>query len=41
MRHLRWLLVPIVVLPLALLLTTGFGRDPREVSSPLIGSSKP
>jgi cytochrome c biogenesis protein CcmG/thiol:disulfide interchange protein DsbE len=41
MRHLRWLLVPIVVLPLALLLTTGFGRDPREVSSPLIGNPAP
>jgi cytochrome c biogenesis protein CcmG, thiol:disulfide interchange protein DsbE len=41
MRHLRWLLVPIVVLPLALLLSTGFGRDPRQVSSPLVGNPAP
>jgi cytochrome c biogenesis protein CcmG/thiol:disulfide interchange protein DsbE len=41
MRHLRWLLVPIVVVPLAWLLTTGFGRDPRAVSSPLIGNPAP
>lgn len=41
MRHLRWLLVPMVVLPLALLLTTGFGRDPRQVSSPLVGNPAP
>ena len=41
MRHLRWLLIPIVVVPLALLLTAGFGRDPRAVSSPLIGNPAP
>jgi hypothetical protein len=41
MRHLRWLLVPLIVLPLAALLTTGFGRNPREVSSPLIGNAAP
>ncbi len=41
MRHLRWLLVPVVVVPLAWLLTAGFGRDPREVSSPLIGNPAP
>ena len=33
----RWLLVPIVVLPLGWLLFTGFSLDPRAVASPLIG----
>jgi cytochrome c biogenesis protein CcmG/thiol:disulfide interchange protein DsbE len=41
MRLLRWLLVPIVVLPLAWLLLSGFGRDPREIASPLIGRPAP
>ncbi len=41
MRLLRWLLVPLVVLPLAWLLLSGFGRDPREISSPLIGQPAP
>jgi cytochrome c biogenesis protein CcmG, thiol:disulfide interchange protein DsbE len=41
MRLLRWLLVPIVVLPLAWLLLSGFGLDPREVASPLIGRPAP
>jgi cytochrome c biogenesis protein CcmG/thiol:disulfide interchange protein DsbE len=41
MRHLRWLLVPLVVLPLGWLLLSGFGRDPREVASPLIGRPAP
>jgi cytochrome c biogenesis protein CcmG, thiol:disulfide interchange protein DsbE len=41
MRLLRWLLVPIVVVPLAWLLLSGFGRDPREVASPLIGRPAP
>ncbi len=41
MRALRWLLVPIVVMPLAWLLFQGFGRDPREVSSPLIDRAAP
>lgn len=40
-RHLRWLLVPLVVLPLAWLLFAGFGRDPREIASPLIGRPAP
>jgi cytochrome c biogenesis protein CcmG/thiol:disulfide interchange protein DsbE len=40
-RNLRWLLVPIVVLPLTLLLFHGFGRDPREIPSPLIGKAAP
>jgi cytochrome c biogenesis protein CcmG/thiol:disulfide interchange protein DsbE len=33
--------VPLVVLPLAWLLLSGFGRDPREISSPLIGQPAP
>jgi cytochrome c biogenesis protein CcmG/thiol:disulfide interchange protein DsbE len=41
MRHLRWLLVPLVVIPLGWLLLSGFGRDPREVASPLIGRPAP
>ena len=41
MARLRWLLVPLVVLPLGWLLFTGFGRDPREVASPLIGREAP
>jgi cytochrome c biogenesis protein CcmG/thiol:disulfide interchange protein DsbE len=40
-RNLRWLLVPIVVLPLTLILFHGFGRDPREIPSPLIGKAAP
>ena len=41
MRALRWLIVPVVVLPLAWLLFTGFGRDPSEIASPLIGQPAP
>lgn len=41
MRHLRWLLVPVIVIPLGWLLFTGFGRDPREIASPLIGQAAP
>jgi len=41
LRTLRWLLVPVLVVPLAWLLFTGFGRDPREVASPLIGRPAP
>ena len=37
----RWLLVPLLVIPLGWLLFTGFGRDPREISSPLIGRPAP
>ena len=40
-RALRWVLVPLLVVPLAWLLFTGFGRDPREVASPLIGREAP
>ncbi len=41
MARLRWLLVPLAVLPLGWLLFTGFSRDPREVASPLIGRAAP
>lgn len=41
MRRLRWLAVPILVVPLGWLLFTGFGRDPRAVDSPLIGQPAP
>ena len=41
MRALRWLLVPILVIPVGWLLFTGFGRDPRELASPLIGQPAP
>jgi cytochrome c biogenesis protein CcmG/thiol:disulfide interchange protein DsbE len=37
----RWLLVPVVVAPLAWLLFTGLGRDPRLIPSPLIGRPLP
>jgi cytochrome c biogenesis protein CcmG/thiol:disulfide interchange protein DsbE len=41
MRTLRWLLVPLVVLPVAWLLVQGFGRDPRQVASPLLQREAP
>jgi cytochrome c biogenesis protein CcmG/thiol:disulfide interchange protein DsbE len=41
MSALRWLLLPLVVIPLAWLLFQGFGRDPREVSSPRIDRPAP
>jgi cytochrome c biogenesis protein CcmG/thiol:disulfide interchange protein DsbE len=37
----RWLLVPIVVVPVGLLLLSGFGRDPLEIASPIIGRPAP
>ena len=41
MRMLRWMLVPLVVLPLGWLLFTGVGHDPRAISSPLVGRPAP
>jgi cytochrome c biogenesis protein CcmG, thiol:disulfide interchange protein DsbE len=38
---LRWLLVPLVVLPIGWLLLSGFGRDPLEIASPHIGRPAP
>ncbi len=40
-RVLRWLLVPLVVVPVAALLLTGFGRDPRAPASPLVDRPAP
>lgn len=41
MRVLRWLLVPIVVVPVVLLLLHGFSRDPAAIPSALIGKPMP
>ena len=38
---LRWLIVPLVVVPVGWLLFTGLGRDPRVIPSPLIGKPMP
>lgn len=38
---LRWLLVPLVVVPLMAVLLAGFGTDPRAPASPLIGRPAP
>jgi cytochrome c biogenesis protein CcmG/thiol:disulfide interchange protein DsbE len=38
---LRWLVLPLVLLPLGWLLFTGLGRDPGEIASPLIGHPLP
>ncbi|HSK93587.1 MAG TPA: redoxin domain-containing protein [Candidatus Angelobacter sp.] len=40
-RGLRWLLVPLVLVPVTALLLVGFGRDPRAPASPLIGQPAP
>ena len=37
----RWLLVPLLVLPVGWLLFTGLGRDPRLSPSPLVGKPLP
>jgi len=41
LRTLRWLLVPLLVVPITWLLLAGFGHDPRVVASPLIGRPAP
>lgn len=41
MRAARWLLIPILAVPLAWILFTGLGRDPSEIPSPLIGEPMP
>ncbi len=40
-QRLRWLIVPVLVVPLGWLLFTGLGRDPREIASPLLGKPLP
>jgi cytochrome c biogenesis protein CcmG/thiol:disulfide interchange protein DsbE len=39
--HRRWLLVPVLAVPLAWLLFTGLGRDPHLIPSPLVGKPLP
>jgi cytochrome c biogenesis protein CcmG, thiol:disulfide interchange protein DsbE len=41
LRSLRWLALPLVLIPLGWLLFTGLGRDPRQIPSPLIGHPLP
>ncbi|MBA3687384.1 MAG: redoxin family protein [Chloroflexi bacterium] len=40
-RWLRWLLVPLLVVPVGWLLFTGLGHDPRLIPSPLVGKPMP
>jgi cytochrome c biogenesis protein CcmG/thiol:disulfide interchange protein DsbE len=37
----RWLALPVVIVPLAWLLFTGLGTDPRDIPSPLVGKPMP
>jgi cytochrome c biogenesis protein CcmG/thiol:disulfide interchange protein DsbE len=37
----RWLAIPLVLLPLGWLLFTGLGSDPRVIPSPLVGKPMP
>lgn len=41
MRSARWLLVPLLAIPLGWVLFTGLGRDPSEIPSPLVGKPMP
>ncbi len=41
MGRVRFLVLPLLVLPLAWLLFQGLGRNPREIPSPLIGRPAP
>jgi cytochrome c biogenesis protein CcmG/thiol:disulfide interchange protein DsbE len=41
MRHVRFGLIPLLVVPLGWVLFQGLGRDPREIPSPLIGRPAP
>ena len=41
MRSLRWLIVPVVIIPVGWLLFQGFGRDPRELASALLDRPAP
>lgn len=41
MHRLRWLIVPIAVIPLGWLLLQGIGRDPREIPTALAGEPMP
>jgi cytochrome c biogenesis protein CcmG/thiol:disulfide interchange protein DsbE len=39
--RLRWLIVPVVLVPVVAVLFIGFGRDPSVIPSPLIGKPMP
>jgi hypothetical protein len=41
MRRLRFVVVPVLVVPVGWLLLQGLGRDPREIASPLVGLLRP
>jgi cytochrome c biogenesis protein CcmG/thiol:disulfide interchange protein DsbE len=41
MRPLRFAILPLLLVPLVWVLFTGFGRDPSEIPSPLIGKPMP
>ena len=41
MGRVRWLIVPVAVVPLAWLLLQGIGRDPRNIPTPLTGEPMP
>jgi cytochrome c biogenesis protein CcmG/thiol:disulfide interchange protein DsbE len=41
MRAARWLLVPLLAIPIGWVLFMGLGRDPAEIPSPLIGKPMP
>jgi len=41
MRAARWLLVPLLAIPLGWVLFMGLGRDPAHIPSPLIGKPMP
>jgi cytochrome c biogenesis protein CcmG/thiol:disulfide interchange protein DsbE len=40
-RRLRWLIVPVVLVPVVAVLFIGFGHDPSAIPSPLIGKPMP
>ena len=41
MRRARWLLIPLLAIPIGWILFIGLGRDPTEIPSPLIGHPMP
>ncbi|MDQ6681926.1 MAG: redoxin domain-containing protein [Chloroflexota bacterium] len=41
MRRLRWLIVPVVLVPVAWLFLQGIGQDPRALGSQLVGRQMP
>jgi cytochrome c biogenesis protein CcmG/thiol:disulfide interchange protein DsbE len=40
-RRARWLLIPLLAIPIGWILFIGLGRDPTEIPSPLIGHPMP